>query len=376
MNHSTTLPVHDEKPDRVRPAGLLRSIAFVYLAAMIMVIGSERFFWYWSTSVTAQAEGALFYSAATAAGLALMRRYHVTDWWSLLLVTPVIAFVVEGVITPVIYSAGPIPFFPAWFSFWHGVLAFMGLVFGLRHLVLHRPRWMTALAAAGLGLFWGLWSITLLLPENVNDEELMPHHGGSLQILDPAEFAVYAGVMTAVLLAAHAVIGFVWPKVGRSSGRTGRLDLREGLVAAVCLFFAGAWTISVPWALPMLLAYCWVQIKGLRWHRSSTTPDTSSLLDRLQGRPGFGALAPLALMAPAAALTYQLLWSASLSDTAIRVIMYGTIVVQALAGAVLVVMALLRARRLRTSTASESVASVAPSAPSPAESPEVNRVSQ
>lgn len=324
----------------------MRSGVFVYLVALIMVVGSERFFWFWTTSVTAQFEGAAFYGIATAAGLALMRRYHVTDWWSLLLVAPVIGFVVEGVITSVIYSGGPfVPLFPAWFSFWHGIMAFGGLVFGLRHLVLHRSKWATAAASAGLGLFWGLWSITLWLPENVNDPELLEAHPEGLHVLDPAEFGLYAVVMTALLVAAHGLIGFVWPTPGETSGRSGRLGVREWLVIALCLAMAVVWTVTLPWALPMFLAYCLLQIVALRWHRASTTTDEPSLFDRLQGKPGAGALAPLMLMAPLAAGTYQVLWALSPSQDAVRVFMYGAIALQVVVGLVLGVMSFIRARR-------------------------------
>lgn len=339
-----------------RLSSSLRSLAFVYLTALIMVIGSERMFWFWSTDVPAQLEGAAFYALATASAIALMKRFHVSSWWSFMLVAPVVAFVVEGAITPVIYSGGPfVPIFPAWFSFWHGIFAFGGLVFLVRRLLVDRAMVALSAVATAFGAFWGIWSATLRLPENVNDPELIESSGGPLEVLDPAQFTWYAVVMTTVFIVGHALLGFVWPSAESSPGRTGRLSWGERITFGLVVAWVALWSSVVPWALPMFAGYCWLQLKGLRWHRSSQMDaGKPSLLDQLGGRVPFRVLLPLALMAPSAALVYALLWELDPSVAALQVVMYGTIAVQGLIGFVVGVKALLVARKARPSSSSAS----------------------
>lgn len=334
---------------------VLRSFVFVYLIAVIMAVGSERMFWFWTPGLTEHFEVAAFYAMATAAGVALMRRFNVTSWWSLMLVTPVVAFVVEGSITPVIYTGGPmVPVFPAWFTFWHGMLSLVGLVFVARRMLLDEAMLRLSVVSIALGGFWALWSATLRLPENVNDAELVEATGALLQVLNPVEFTRYVFVMTAVLIVAHWLIGFVWPSAGRSSGRTGALGWRERAAFGLVMLGVVVWTFAVPWALPMFAAYCWIQLKGLRWHRASVNPTAVSLIDQLAGRVRLRALLPLLLMAPTAAGSYALLWDFDPADPTLRVIMYGTITAQGLIGVVVATKALLRARRISASSASST----------------------
>lgn len=338
---------------------VVRSAAFAYLVAVIMAIGSERMFWYWAPGLRSHLEVAGFYAIATATAIALMRRFRVDSWWSLMLVVPVAAYVVEGVITPVLYTGGPfVPFFPVWFTAWHGMLSLAVLVFVTRRLLLDESWAKLILLAVSLGLFWGAWSSTSLLPESVTDPDLLAEHD-TLEVLDPAAFAGYAGVFTAVLIGGHAVIGFVWP-TGTATSRSGPLGRGERALAGLVLLGATMWTFAVPWALPMFLAYSGVQVAALRRHRDRRTsgPD---LLARLAGRVRFRALAPLVLMAPSAALTYAGLWRLGPSDTALRIVMYATIAIQTVAGAVVVVTALRRVRRgdrARTDSAGVGATSV------------------
>lgn len=324
----------------------MRSLAFVFVLASITVVGSERMFWFWASEPLPHVELSAFYAIATGAAVMLMRRFHVTSMWSLLLVSPVVAYVVEGVITPVMYSGGPmVPVFPAWFAFWHGILAFVGLGFGLRSLMLRSATGRVAAAAIGLGAFWGLWSSTLRLPENVNDEELIAD-GGALVVLEPGAFAVYAVTFTAILMASHWAAGFVWPRPISGQPARRRLGPAEWLVASLCLVMVVAWTFVLPWALPMFLAYVALQVVGLRWHRRSLAePLPPSLFDQLRGRLPIRSLLPLALMAPAAAATYLIVWTLDPSDVVLRVMMYSIIAGQGLAGFGITVAALGRSRR-------------------------------
>ncbi len=332
----------------------VRSILFVYLLGLIMAIGAERIFWFWSPSLGVQLEIAAWYGLATAAGHMLMHRFHVTDWWSLMLVLPVIAFVVEGAITPVIYSGGPlVPVFPAWFSFWHGMFAFAGLVFLFRRWLLDEALLRLTAGSIGLGVFWALWSSTLWLPENVNDPELIEGAGGPLEILEPLAFTRYTVTMTAVFISGHALIGFVWPTASNGVvGRSGSLSWSERGVLGLTLAGVTTWTFVFPWALPMFGLYCWVQLKGLRWHRSAVSAGTPSFVDGLSGRVSWRALLPVILIAPTAALGYTALWAIEPSDEAVRFFMYATIAVQGVTGFIVAVMALRRARESRNVTSS------------------------
>lgn len=334
----------------------LRSAAFIYLLGLIMTIGAERIFWFWSPGLGVQLEVAAWYGLATAAGYMLMRRFLVTGWWSLMLVLPVIAFVVEGAITPVVYSGGPlVPIFPAWFSFWHGIFAFAGLVFLVRRWLLDEAFVALTVGSVGLGAFWALWSSTLWLPENVNDPELIEGGGGPLEILGPLAFARYAAVMTAVFIAGHALIGFVWPAASNDvAGRAGPMSWSERGVLGLIVAAVVGWTFVVPWALPMFSLYCWIQLKGLRWHRSGVPEGTPSFVDGLSGTVSWRALVPLTLVAPTAALGYLLLWSIEPSEDAVRFFMYATIAVQTVAGFMISLKALLRARKNREISSSSA----------------------
>lgn len=314
-----------------------RRTAFVFVVALIAVVGSERMYWYWSTGVLEHLEGGVFYGVAAAVGLWAIGRFAVSGWWSLWLATPLFALIVEGVITPVVYSGGPlVPIFPAYFAFWHGVLTFGVLVIGIRSLLLARRTALLAAVAAGLGVFWGMWSTTLWLPENLEDPELVEHNG-VLETLSPSAFTVYAVLFSAILVAGHVALGWLWPSEFRPARAT------KWFWGGIVLLGAGMWTLAYPWALPMFLAYGWLQIWGLRRHERATTgPD---LFAQLTGPTPIRPLAALAPMPVAAAATYAVMWELNPSLTAVRVLMWTTIAVHAVAGLVISVVALRRAGR-------------------------------
>ncbi len=330
-------------PELLRAA---RSMAFVYLVAVITAVGSERMFWFWTPGLRSHLEVAAFYAIATATGIMLMRRHRVDSWWSLMLAVPVVAYVVEGVITPVLYSGGPfVPFFPAWFTMWHGIMSFAVLVFVIRHLLLAEAIAKLSAMALGLGVFWGVWSTTQWLPESYEDPELLAEYG-TLQILDPGAFAGYAALFTAVLIVAHGVIGLVWPT--GTPAPSARFTWGERIVGALVLAGAALWTVVLPWALPMFGAYAGLQIAALRRHRSRVPVERPDLFAQLAGHVRIRALLPLVIMAPAAALTYAGLWQLDPSEVVLRVLMYSIIAVQTVVGAVVMLRALLRVSNLRS----------------------------
>jgi len=321
-----------------------RHLALWVTIAAIVAVFAERVFWFWTTSPLTHIELSVFYGLPAGVAVLVIGRFRVDLGWSLLLVAPIFAFIVEGVLTPVIYTGPFLPVFPAWFTWWHGIMALIVGVFMLRYWLLADRRGLLAVVSAGLGLFWGIWASTLRLPENVEDVELLTEHD-ELVVLGPGAFARYAITFTAILIAAHLVLGFVWPK------RSGPWPMAERVLGALVAIGVVGWTVALPWALPMFALYLVVPWRALRWHRGNgraAGPRSGhDLITELQGRVRPGAAAPLALMAPAATLSYAALWSIDPSDVALRAIMYGTIAVQGVAAAVLVVIAVRRVRRDR-----------------------------
>jgi hypothetical protein len=328
-----------------RVHGLLpiaRRLTFLYLVALVMTVGSERMFWFWAPGIGTHLEVAAWYTAAAAAGVALIRRFRVHSWWSLMLVAPVVAYVVEGAITPMLYTGGPfIPFFPAWFTAWHGVGAFAVLVLVIRKLLLAESRVALTGLSIGLGLFWGAWSTTLWLPEALTNPDLLEEQG-TLHVLDPSEFAFFVARFTAVLVIGHALLGRVWPT---TAAPVGRLTRGERLVTAIVLLGVTIWTVTAPWAVPMFVVYAGVQILALRRHRARSDAETRDLIEQLAGRVRLRALAPLTLIAPCAAITYTTLWKLEPTEATLEFLMYSVIGVQTLVGAVVIVEAHRRARR-------------------------------
>ncbi|MEM9521864.1 MAG: hypothetical protein AAGA37_21330 [Actinomycetota bacterium] len=319
----------------------LRRSAFVFVVAAVAAVGSERMFWYWSTDLGSQLFVALFYSIPVGVTLWAIDRYGVSSLWALWLATPLYALITEGVITPVVYSGGPlVPIFPAWFAFWHGMLAFGGLIIGLRFLILAGRTTAVAAASLGLGVFWGLWSTTLWLPENVEDPELIADQGSALQILDPGEFAAYAALFTGLVLVGHGLFSWLWP----ASFRPARWTIR--LWCVLVLIVVAAWSAVVPWAFPMFLAYAWLHRWGLRRHERIA--EGPNLLEQLAGPTPRRPLVAVATMAPAAAITYTACWQLEVPLEAVRAFMWSMIAAQTIAGFVISVMALRRAGRSST----------------------------
>ena len=309
----------------------LRRLAFVLVAAAIVGVSSERIFWYWADDPRDHVVVAAVYAPGVAGVLYLIDRYRLRDLRGLLLVAPVLGYLIEGVITPVMYTGGPfVPFFPAWFAFWHGVLGIVVLLVLFRRWLL-QGAWRTLLAAAtAMGVFWGTWATTMWLPENLEDPELVADQGGPLQVLGPLDFTLYALAFGLILAAGHWLLGRgLWPTSFRPARATrwAWVALTVGVVVA--------WTVAIPWALPMFAGYTALQLWAMRRHAAGH--DDASMLARLAGPIPARALWPLAALPLAAAVTYAAWWQAVPSATFVRVVMYGIIAAQALAGAAMMV---------------------------------------
>ena len=340
--------MQDESPRVSRVVGGLHRLAFVFVVAMIAAVASERMFWFWSPGLAEHLAVSAFYALAAGVLLWAVARHRVDSWWSLMLALPLFSLVVEGVITPVVYSGGPlVPVFPAWFAFWHGVLAAGLLVFGVRWMLVTDRRRLVTLTSVGLGGFWAVWSSTLWLPENLEDPELIEAEGGPLHVLDPGEFTLYAALFTGVVIVGHMILTRIWPTSFEPSATTVRV------VGVLVFAWAAMWTVAVPWALPMFVAYWWLQRWGLRRHERVATEPT--LLARLAGPVAPLAYLSLAPMAVVAAGTYAALWELDPSPDGLRTIMWSTIAIQGMAGFGLMVASLRRAGRVENDQTLEPV---------------------
>ncbi len=178
---------------------LLLRLGFVALSTAVFVFFSEKVYWY--PQGYAIGELLLFYAFPTYACLWAVDYFQVRRLPGLLLVAALFAFLVEGVLTPVIYEAGLLdPIMPAYFVGWHGLLA---VVFGwyLLRKWLVNGQWKRLLVGSLLfGLFWGLWAIVYWLPENFEGFA----NPGQWAVVD---FGLHAFTFTLLLMGAHWLLG-------------------------------------------------------------------------------------------------------------------------------------------------------------------------
>ena len=318
-------------------AGVHR-LLFVFTVAAVVGVSSERMFWYWASAPVDHLVVAMVYAPAVAGCLWFVDRYRARGLWGLVLVAPLLGYFVEGVVTPVVYAGGPVPFFPVWFAAWHGMLGLGILLFGLRHLLLARRTAALWGLSIGLGVFWGVWSTTMWLPENVNDPELIADAGAPLTLLGPADFALYAASFTAILAGCHWLLGRIWLTEFVPSRAT--VWIWIALTGAAVI----GWSVAIPWAAPMFVAGVALQQWGLRRHARHGRP---SLLAELDGRVAAPALLPLVAIPLAAAAVYALAWELEPAEGLVRYgAMYGVIALQTVVGAVLLVRSFLSVRHV------------------------------
>ena len=186
----------------------LRRLVFVLLSTAVVVFFSEKAYWY--VQGYAIGELILFYAVPVYACMWALDHFRVRRPAALVLIAALYAFLIEGVLTPVIYEAGLLdPVMPAYFIGWHGLLSiFFGWYLLRKWLV--GGQWLRILGASTLfGLFWGLWSLTYWLPESVAEFEALAAQGeptlpGAWPITD---FATYVLAFSLLLMIAHGLLG-------------------------------------------------------------------------------------------------------------------------------------------------------------------------
>jgi hypothetical protein len=321
---------------------LLRNLAFVAVATAISVFTSERAYWYFSHAPADQLMLMAFYGPAVASVPYLIDKYRAGGLLRFLLVIPVFAYLVEGAIVPVLYSGGPmVPFFPAMFTFWHGMLGIGLMLFMVRRWLLAR-RWKPLLATSiGFGAYWGMWAITAVVESQDPGHALAD--GSPPPLREPTNFALYAAGFSAAFIVAHWLLGFVWQRRFTPP----KLAVRIWLVVVGLVI--GAWTVAVPWAAPMFAAYAGLQIWALRRTPSAPGP---TLLEQLHGRVRIRDLWPLLAIPIAATPSYAFWWGLDLSPSQIEDwIFILQAFLQAVVGAWALVWSHLRARRVRKAVA-------------------------
>ena len=169
----------------------------------------------------------------------VLDRFAAQGWRTAILAGAVFAFLVEGIITPVLYEDGPLPVLAAYFAGWHGIGSVALLWYGFRRFLLAGQTGRLALAAALCGLVFGIWSLVWWLPESAAEVAGTGFAAGRWSV---GRFALYAMVFSVALGAAHLLLNLVWrPRFAPS-----RLGI--AVVAAGLGFFAIPTVIAVPWA--------------------------------------------------------------------------------------------------------------------------------
>ena len=318
---------------RLRPA--LGRLAFALLSAAVLLVFSEKLFWYVTGYTVLDLLVGYFFPAFVL--LWAVDFFRVRRLAPLFLAAAVFGFVAEGMLTNTLYDGGPL----AWFSTsytplaWHAPLS---VVFGWwwlrRELVAGRARRL-ALGCAAVGGLWGLWALAWWLPENVADPALLAQ-GARLGRWPVADFALHAFTFTGLLALAHGLFGRGgWRAAFRPSW------VEAALVVAGLLLFFGILVLPVyPWAPLKLIGLVGMALGALyvNKHRESS----GSVLTELAGPVRLRHLLLLAVMPAAAVTVYALAASLEPSPDIIRIITaYGLVAGTAVLGWVAFVAALI-----------------------------------
>ena len=296
-------------------------LAFVLLSSLLVVTASERVYWYLGgIGFEENFVIALFYAIPTLAALWAIGSGPSSRLHQMVLAGAVFGFVVEGVLTTVLYEDGVFPVLAALFVGWHGLLSVVCCWYLARKWLLERRRRALAIGASAIGLYWGVWSIVYRLPETTEDFDQ------TFAVMEPGDFALYAFVVGTIFALAHWAIGYVWPDRFRP-GRWGR----RAIVLLLLFYAALAVLPLVPWA-PLKFG---VLVGGSLWlldrSRESTAGEPSAI-ELLRGRVAAPDAAILLLAPVFASLGYAAVWELGLSDDAVSGLFAAFSGLQVLAG--------------------------------------------
>lgn len=309
--------------------GVLQRLLFLLLCTAVMVFFSEKMFWYIAGYPIL--ELILFYALPASFSLWMIDRFRVASLSGVVLIGSLFGFLVEGVLTPVIYEAGLLdPVMPAYFVGWHGLLSVVIGIYWIRSALIHK-RWKSLLGGGfAVGIFWGLWALPFRLPEAVQEFQGLLAEGehwipGAWPFPD---FLIFTLVFSGMLMAAHGLLGLgFWQKSFHLSWwESGVLFALTGLV-----FFSQVFVI-MPLAVFKLLALIGLVVIPLEISRRRN-PDRPSILIRLTGRVSFRDTLPLLAVPAGASLVYGLAGLYPPPDDALRGLYELFSIVQTLLGA-------------------------------------------
>lgn len=304
-----------------------KRLLFVILSTIVVVFFSEKAYWYPQGYVIV--ELVLFYAFPVYAVLWAIDYFRVRRLSALVLVAALYAFLVEGVLTPVIYEAGLFdPIMPAYFIGWHGLLS---VVFGWYFLRkwLVRGQWQRLLASSVLfGLFWGIWSTTYWLPESFSDFT----NPGQWPVRD---YFFHSLTFTFMLIVGHGLLGHSGWQPELKLGKAEKL-----ILFAVLLFlFVTMVFLVVPFGtlkLALLLTVIFLPL----WINRRREND-SAVFAELAGTVRIQHLLGLLLMPVMATSVYVMTASLQPSENLIRAISELISAAQSLVGIVVFVWALI-----------------------------------
>jgi hypothetical protein len=294
-----------------------------------MVFFSEKAYWY----VQGYAIGGLilYYAFPVFACLLAIEYFHVRRLAAVILVAALYAFLIEGVLTPVIYEAGMLdPVMPAYFIGWHGLIS---LVFGwywLRKMLVQGQVIRLLVGGTLFGLFWGLWALTFWLPESILEFEQLAASGEPAipGIWSWPEFGAHALIFTLVLLASHWLLGHGgWQQSFKASKGEKWLVL-----IALVFFFITLVLIVLPLAIFKLTVLLGIVLIPLLANRRRE--DEGSLFRELQGSVKFSHTLTLLVMPLAATIVYALALSVQPPEEVLRTILESTPLLQVVTGSV------------------------------------------
>jgi hypothetical protein len=307
--------------------------AFIGLSTAVFVFFSEKAYWYpqgyafWGLLP--------FYGMPAFASLWSIAYFRVHRLPALVLVAALFSFLVEGVLTPVLYEDGLFsPIMPAYFIGWHGLLS---VIFGwyLLRRWLVAGRWLYLLAGSvGFGLLWGVWALTYWLPQQGAEFAA----GGAWPTTD---FALHALTFTLMLMVAHWLLGQgAWLSCFSPS----RVEI--GIVVAILAFFFVTLALpSAPLGIFKLLVLLTAVFLPLSLNRRREAP--GSILPTLIGPAPWRGLALLQTMPLTATAVYALASVRQPTTETLLAILEITPLLQAAVGALVFLWALLATIRPR-----------------------------
>jgi len=301
----------------------------VLLTSTIVVVASEKMYWYpGAYAPMAVAELVLFYSLAVMPLLYVMQRYRVGTLAGLVLASGVFAMITEGIITPIVYSDGPLPVMFLYFLGWHGLISVVFIWYTVHRWALLGRRRALGLWSALLGLGWGVWSTDYWRAQTIAEQaaENLEEPGlwdvGQWAV---PKFAAFAFGFTALLIVCHWLLGFVWPTEWKPS-RASTVVVSLALASWLAL-----WTVAIPYAPVKFAAIVGLLVWLLR--RSRRVGGGATLLSLGSGRVQFVNLVPLVAMPAGAVAGYSMMAVVDLGGAGLDAIYFGLVAATLAAGA-------------------------------------------